>query len=51
MSNTDILRKGLEDLGIDVTDKMLKDLKIYRDILVEWNQKMNLTGIEDEREV
>ena len=51
MSNTDILRKGLEDLGIDVTDKMLKDLKIYRDILQEWNQKMNLTGIEDEREV
>lgn len=51
MSNTDILRKGLEDLGIDVTDKMLKDLKIYRDILVEWNQKMNLTGIEEEKEV
>ena len=45
MSNTDILRKGLEDLGIDVTDKMLKDLKIYRDILVEWNQKMNLNEL------
>lgn len=51
MNNVDILRKGLEDLGLDVSDKMLNDFRVYRDILVEWNQKMNLTGIEDEREV
>lgn len=51
MSNKDILKNGLEDLGIDVNDEMLEQFKIYREILVDWNQKMNLTGIEDEKEV
>ena len=51
MSNRDILKKGLENLGIAVDDKMLNDFNIYREILVDWNQKMNLTGIEDEKEV
>ena len=30
---------------------ILNDFNIYREILVDWNQKMNLTGIEDEKEV
>lgn len=51
MNNRDILKKGIEDLGIKTSDKMLDNFKIYRDILVDWNQKMNLTGIEDEKEV
>ncbi|MEG2983939.1 MAG: 16S rRNA (guanine(527)-N(7))-methyltransferase RsmG [Peptostreptococcaceae bacterium] len=51
MNNRDILRYGIKDLGIEPTDKMLENFKTYRDILVDWNQKMNLTGIEDEKEV
>ena len=51
MSNRELLREGLEKFGITTTDKILNDFSIYREILVEWNQKMNLTGIEDEREV
>lgn len=51
MDNREMLKKGLEDLGIDVKDKMLEDFRIYREILVDWNQKMNLTGIEEEKEV
>ena len=51
MSNRDILKNGLKNLGISVDDKMLNDFNIYREILVDWNQKMNLTGIEDEKEV
>lgn len=51
MNNREILKKGLEDLGITASDKVLNDFKIYREILVDWNQKMNLTGIEDEKEV
>ena len=30
---------------------MLDNLEMYREILVDWNQNMNLTGIEDEKEV
>lgn len=51
MNNKEILKKGIEELGITTNDEMLNNLKIYREILVEWNQVMNLTGIEDEKEV
>ena len=51
MSNIDILRQGIEDFGIEASDKMLADFQKYKEILVEWNKKMNLTGIEDEKEV
>lgn len=47
----EILKRGLIDLGITPDDKMINDFKIYREILVDWNKKMNLTGIEEEKEV
>lgn len=51
MNNTEMLRQGLKNFGIEPSDKMLNDFKVYREILVDWNQKMNLTGIEEEKEV
>ena len=51
MNNRELLSKGLKELGIDVNDNMLDNLKVYRDMLAEWNQHMNLTGIVDEKEV
>lgn len=51
MTNADILKQGIEDLGLKCTDKTIDKFSKYREILVEWNQKMNLTGIEDEKEV
>ena len=51
MSNRQILKEGLEKFNIDATDRVLDDFSIYREILVDWNQKMNLTGIEEEKEV
>ena len=50
MTNEDILRQGIKDFGIEVNDQMISDLKTYREILVDWNQKMNLTGIEEDDE-
>nr|UWI50185.1 16S rRNA (guanine(527)-N(7))-methyltransferase RsmG [Clostridioides difficile] len=51
MNNIELLKSGIENFNIDTNDDMLQKFKIYRDILVDWNQKMNLTGIEDEKEV
>ena len=51
MNNRELLSKGLKELGIDVNDNMLDNLKVYRDMLADWNQHMNLTGIVDEKEV
>ena len=51
MNNEEILRQGINGFGIEANDQMIDDLKTYREILVDWNQKMNLTGIEEEKEV
>lgn len=51
MTNVDILKNGIETFGIEADERMIERFKDYREILVEWNQKMNLTGIEDEKEV
>lgn len=51
MTNKELLKKGITEFNIDVDEKMIDDFSIYREILVEWNQKMNLTGIGDEKEV
>ncbi len=51
MTNKELLKKGITEFNIDVDEKMIDDFSMYREILVEWNQKMNLTGIEDEKEV
>ena len=50
MTNKELLKKGITEFNIDVDEKMIEDFSIYIEILVEWNQKMNLTGIEDEKE-
>ena len=41
----------LKDEGIEVTDYQLEQFDIYFKMLVEWNEKMNLTAITDEEEV
>ena len=38
-------------LGIDLTDEMLMKLDEYYKLLIEWNQKINLTAITDKKEV
>lgn len=51
MDNIELLRSGLESYNIDVDDKMLERFEKYREILVEFNKHMNLTGITEQREV
>lgn len=51
MNNLEILKAGIESFNLEATDEKLEKLKKYREILVEWNKVMNLTGIEEEREV
>ena len=51
MNNIQLLKTGIEAFNIEATDDKLLKLKKYREILVEWNKVMNLTGIEEEREV
>ncbi len=51
MELEDILRDGSKELNIEITDNQIDQLIKYKDILLEWNEKMNLTAIEEEKEV
>ena len=42
---------ALKDLGIDITEEKLNKLDKYYDLLIEWNNKINLTRITDKDEV
>lgn len=51
MENRDLLKKGIESLNIEANDVMLERFEVYKDMLLEWNKKMNLTSITDEKEI
>lgn len=51
MYNTEKFEKGLEDLGITLSEKQIGQFLKYYEILVEWNNFMNLTGITEFEEV
>ena len=45
--NKEILRSGLLELGYNLSQKEEEDFLDYSNLLVEWNEKMNLTSITD----
>ncbi len=47
----EMLHQGCDDLGITIKEEQINQLLKYKDILLEWNQRMNLTAIEDPKEV
>lgn len=42
-----LFTEQLAALGIDLSEKQLKQFETYFSLLVEWNEKMNLTGITE----
>ena len=50
MNNNEFIEK-IKCLGINPTDKQLADLETYYDMLIEWNNKINLTRIIDKEDV
>ena len=47
----DRLVNVLAEWNIDVTDEQLSKFSLYYEMLIEWNEKMNLTSITDKEEV
>ncbi len=43
--------ENLKKINIDITDIQLKQLERYYELLVEYNEKMNLTGITEKEQV
>lgn len=44
-------KESLEEKGIILSDTQLSQFELYYDLLIEWNEKMNLTAITDKKEV
>lgn len=51
MSAKNKLKTGAQELGLDLSKEQLDMLLEYMDILQEWNQKINLTAIDDPEEI
>lgn len=49
MNNNEFI-ESIKSLGINPTDKQLADLETYYDMLIEWNNKINLTRIIDKED-
>lgn len=49
--NPERFRKELALKGIELSDKQMKQFDLYLQLLVEWNQKINLTAITEPEEV
>lgn len=46
-----LLREGAHEYGVSLDDSMISAFLEYKSILLEWNKKINLTAIEDDRDV
>ncbi len=47
----DILKSGSIELGYELNDEQIEKLVKYSELLVSWNEKMNLTAITDEESI
>lgn len=46
-----ILKSGFEELGLNYTDEIEEKFNKYKELLLEWNQKINITRIENDEEI
>ena len=51
MENRALLRDCCEQMGVSLGEKETEQFMTYLSLLLEWNEKMNLTAITEEREV
>lgn len=47
----ELLQKGARQMGLELTKIQLEQFECYYRLLVEWNEKMNLTAITEEADV
>lgn len=47
----EFLKGYLSKLNIELSDSQLEQFEIYKNLLVEWNRVMNLTGITEDKEI
>lgn len=51
MSFAEILKNAAEEYGISLSETQLQQFDRYQELLVEWNQKMNLTALTEPKDM
>lgn len=51
MDHKELLKSCCEEMQVSLTEHMAEQFMEYMHLLLEWNKRMNLTAITDEREV
>lgn len=51
MTNDELLLKGASALGLNLGDEEIERFNKYKELLKEWNTKINLTAITDDEEI
>ena len=46
-----VLRRGMLDIGLCPSERQIEQFSMYYDILIRWNEKINLTAITEPEEV
>ena len=49
--NIEVFKEEVEKLGISLTDEKLNQLALFYQLLLSWNEKMNLTRITNQEDV
>ena len=49
--NIELFQTSLKEKGVELSEKQLSQFETYYNLLVEWNEKMNLTAITEIEEV
>lgn len=47
----DFFKKACTELNLTITDNQIEDFFTYKDLLLSWNEKINLTAITNEKEI
>jgi len=51
MTNVETFVKGLSELNIKLTNEKIEKFRLYKKLLKEWNEKINITAITDDDEI
>lgn len=51
MTNIEVLKKGLDEFKLELTPDQEKDFIKYKELLKEWNEKINITAIKEDDEI
>ena len=51
MENKEILLQGAKEFGLNLSEAQLGQFLTFKELLLKWNEKMNLTAITEEKEI